>query len=629
MLKNYREYLPLLPALAAFAVIAAWLNFTQDDAYISYRYVANFLNGHGLVFNIGERVEGFTNFGWVTYMILWGGIGLSYIIASKITGFLCGAATIVVTHLIAREVIGDSRNWLRFLPAYLVGANLSLAYWSPAGLETAAFVLCVSLAVLWFLRRNWLLIVALLLAVWIRPEGAVVAALLIVVEAIVERRLPKFSICCVGTAFVLSLPYVGFKLLYYGSILPNPFYAKTGISWQYIAAGAEYAGEFFRHYGFLGIGLLVLVLLFRRVSSHGRALWLFMIGYSLYVVAIGGDVLKVHRFFLPVIGVSAVLIVLAIDTLVKGLVRRTQRMVVVLAWAALIALTVYLPYSTVKSFNYNERAFTTRLSFLAQQMKASDTTQFSVAIPTIGIFGYELLGHDVIDMLGLTDSTVARHSDPVIPEMETTWKEKRHNSVYLLNRAPDYIVFSTGAKPSAPAEKALMLYPQFLESYRLIAWFYQNSTFNARGSLAAAFKKMHPVIGEIRPTYPVAFVEDYKRGQDATVAGDLKSAAHWLGQSLDAIGTRWPWPELLWSLGYATITQRDLKGLDYMNRAVALDSMAFGPHQNLYLYEVMAGNTAKAAIHRTYVERLAPWYLKRLDSLAAQAVERRRQAVGE
>jgi hypothetical protein len=57
--------------------------------------------------------------------------------------------------------------------------------------------------------------------------------------------------------------------------------------------------------------------------------------------------------------------------------------------------------------------------------------------------------------------------------------------------------------------------------------------------------------------------------------------------------------------------------------------MAFGPQQNLYLYDIMAGNNAKAAIHRSYVERLAPWYLKRLDSLAAQAVERRRQATGE
>lgn len=628
MTKSLKALLPILPALLGFTILAWWLNFTQDDAYISYRYVANFLNGHGLVYNIGERIEGFTNFGWVVYLILWGSLGIGYVAVSKVTGFLCGAGVVIVTHLIARHLI-DQKRWWHYLPAYLVAANLSLAYWSPAGLETAAFALCVSLALLLYVRRSYLLIFALLMAVWLRPEGAIIAALLIVIEWITERRIPRFSLISAGTAFVLSLPYVLFKLLYYGSILPNPFYAKTGLSAQYITTGAEYAGEFFLHYGFLGIALLILLIRFRKLSSASLALLLFMVGYTAYIILIGGDVLKVHRFFLPVIGVSALLAAAAFDSLVSAFNRKTQSLIAVMASLLLISLTVILPHKTVTAFNYNEKALTTRLRFLAQQMKQADTTSFTVAIPTIGIFGYELLGHDIIDMLGLTDSTIARHSDPTIPEMETTWKEKRHNSVYLLTREPNYIVFSTGAKPSAPAEKALMLYPQFLESYRMIAWFYQNNTFNQRGSLAAAFKKVHPLTGEIAPTYPVDFVEDYKRGQDATVAGDLPGAVSWFQKSLQSLGNRKPWPELLWPLGYSLVTLRDIKGFDYLNRAVEIDSLAFGAHQNLYIYEAMAGNSAKAAIHRAYVDRLAPWYLKRLDSLAAQAVERRRQAIGQ
>ncbi|MCX7840525.1 MAG: hypothetical protein N2559_13895, partial [Anaerolineae bacterium] len=47
-----------------------------DDAYISFRYAQNALRGHGLVFNPGERVEGFTNFLWTALMIpLEGSIG--------------------------------------------------------------------------------------------------------------------------------------------------------------------------------------------------------------------------------------------------------------------------------------------------------------------------------------------------------------------------------------------------------------------------------------------------------------------------------------------------------------------------------------------------------------------------
>ena len=44
--------------------------FIQDDAYISFRYVQNFVDGNGLVFNIGERVEGYTNLLWVLILSL-------------------------------------------------------------------------------------------------------------------------------------------------------------------------------------------------------------------------------------------------------------------------------------------------------------------------------------------------------------------------------------------------------------------------------------------------------------------------------------------------------------------------------------------------------------------------------
>ena len=37
---------------------------TQDDAFISFRYAENLANGQGLVFNPGERVEGYSNPLW-------------------------------------------------------------------------------------------------------------------------------------------------------------------------------------------------------------------------------------------------------------------------------------------------------------------------------------------------------------------------------------------------------------------------------------------------------------------------------------------------------------------------------------------------------------------------------------
>jgi hypothetical protein len=46
----------------------------QEDAFISFRYASNLIQGHGLVYNVGERVEGYTNFLWT--LILAGGMAL-------------------------------------------------------------------------------------------------------------------------------------------------------------------------------------------------------------------------------------------------------------------------------------------------------------------------------------------------------------------------------------------------------------------------------------------------------------------------------------------------------------------------------------------------------------------------
>ena len=41
-----------------------FLGIVMDDAYISFRYARNLVEHSQLVFNLGERVEGYTNFLW-------------------------------------------------------------------------------------------------------------------------------------------------------------------------------------------------------------------------------------------------------------------------------------------------------------------------------------------------------------------------------------------------------------------------------------------------------------------------------------------------------------------------------------------------------------------------------------
>ena len=132
-------------AILVFVVSALQMDFYQDDAFISYRYVANYLDGHGLVFNEGERVEGYTNFGWVLFLLLWCVLGLGYMAVSKLFGIFLAAAAIFVAYLFGYQEFRERGIWFAVVPAGLVGFNLSLAYWAQAGLETAAFVFLTAL----------------------------------------------------------------------------------------------------------------------------------------------------------------------------------------------------------------------------------------------------------------------------------------------------------------------------------------------------------------------------------------------------------------------------------------------------------------------------------------------------
>ena len=68
------SFVPWLVLLGWLASVA-W--FITDDAFISFRYARNLLEGHGLVFNPGEYVEGYTNFLWVLELAaIWGLLGI-------------------------------------------------------------------------------------------------------------------------------------------------------------------------------------------------------------------------------------------------------------------------------------------------------------------------------------------------------------------------------------------------------------------------------------------------------------------------------------------------------------------------------------------------------------------------
>jgi len=124
----------------------------------------------------------------------------------------------------------------------------------------------------------------------------------------------------------------------------------------------------------------------------------------------------------------------------------------------------------------NELGLIKSMHFIGYMLKKHIGNDFSVATSTIGMLGYQLIGHRVIDVLGLTDAYIAKNPEK-IEGIESSWKERRYNSYYLLKQQPDFIVFSTGYKPSAPAERALMMHSEFRRKYAPTGFVYRNVTY--------------------------------------------------------------------------------------------------------------------------------------------------------
>lgn len=518
-------------ALALFAAHAYSLRFTQDDAYISMRYAKNFVEGRGLVFNPGERVEGYTNFLWT---LLLAGVlkaGLPIEKTASILGVAFGCGAILFAARLARALEG---RWgtTSAAAALLLAANGAFALWCTGGLETGMFAFFVTAA---FERgfapdvspRGRLLApIFFVFASLTRPEGPLLFALWLAL-ADQSRRERYQSAALFAGPLVL---YAAWKLAYFGDLLPNTYYAKAGFSWEYMKRGLQYTKEFFLAYA--GFGLAPALALYAAFGKKGGAadgkrlrpearLLLAWIGFAAYVVWIGGDVLYSHRFWLPILPVGCVLVARG-----AGLVFEYARSApaasplailravppafgVGLVTVALAGFGFAQNRATLKSRRDLEINFVLNMTQTGTWLGKNFPPGSTLAITTIGAVSY-FSGLNVIDLLGLTDREIARNPKRM-EGVGDTWREINYNAESVIRRRPDAIVFSTGVRPSSAAEKALFLYRDFSEVY--YPYYFRSSP--GRNGIQTLFRP-RPGAGppdlSLLPVESRAFVEEFSLG---------------------------------------------------------------------------------------------------------------------
>lgn len=296
-----------------------------DDAYVSFRYSRNLLEGHGLVYNVGDRVEGYTNFLWTLYVAL--GMALTGIDAPFVALAGCVAAfaaNVGLTWAIGRRLAAGAP----YVPlaASLLAVQHTFVMFGTSGLETGAATTLL-LAALWVSfdpgPRNAAgagLLCAL--GVLTRPDHAVFYAAL-GLALLVRRRSVRdlVAFCAPG---VLVLAHAAWRYQYYGDFAPNTYYAKSA-DLTYWSQGIVYVATFW-----LGSQLWIVALLtlgwvaVPARTDPARLYKAFVVPalgvYVVYVMKVGGDFMM-GRFFVVVVPI----VLLAAEDLARTLLLRGAR----------------------------------------------------------------------------------------------------------------------------------------------------------------------------------------------------------------------------------------------------------------------------------------------------------------
>lgn len=412
----------LVPIAAALVIHSLVFDFVCDDAYISFVYARNLADHGQLVFNLGERVEGYTNFLWTVLLAGFMKLGVAPEIASRVLGTGFGIATLVVVARLMRRLRGAPSLWDLVAPA-LLAASSGYACWCSGGLESQMFTFFVVFALAD--ERPVASGLALGAAALTRPEGVLVAAVVGIGRLVARRRFGRDELVF-GTAFLaLWLPYYAWRWWYYGWFFPNTFYVKAGGTPPpgYSHAMLEHGLYYVRQWAWQSRALFALPLVVfavRRRPAFSLICLALIVVYLGYTVSVGGDFMGLHRFVLPLFVLVAVLAALGLEAIApKGALPAAAVAVAVVAVFAVSQVLVTRAALARVADNGIDRP-----GYL--KMYAEDRALIGKALdPRLGPDDFSIVGGvgvqpyyghmRAIDVFGLVSDDIAHNEPPTNP----------------------------------------------------------------------------------------------------------------------------------------------------------------------------------------------------------------------
>ena len=416
----------LLPAVPFFLGILMVLEFVKDDAYISFRYAHNLIHGHGLTFNPGERVEGYTNFLWTVLMAPFEALGLDLFQVCEWLAAGLGLSLLVLVARITARHTGYRKDLSFLWGAAWLSCSSSFVLWAKSGLEQPLAML-LPIAGAWLLwtgrerqdiGRQVASAVCFAGACMTRPELHALTfffGVSLLVEAIRQRRIDRGMVLWVVTILAITAPFHAARFLYYRDLFPNTFYVKTGAGDHVWKEGLTKLREMFGFNGFGALALLMpLAFVRRRLFVEKATMGVIALFFMVFMVKVGVDEMHWHRLYLPALPFAVILAALGLREVVDLLISAVPRINRIAAPAAAWAAVLFVAGSSfaftkreMNGFNGHGDLTGTYHPDLGKFLVRHERPGALVAFQDMGSTPYHAPDIDFLDFIGLVDRRIA------------------------------------------------------------------------------------------------------------------------------------------------------------------------------------------------------------------------------
>lgn len=439
----------LLVAVLIFLLHAVYYwSWIEDDAFISFRYARNLVAGQGLVFNPGEKVEGYSNFAWVLAAAAALRVGVDPATMARILGLLGGVAGLVFSWRLARRLWPHGGGWNLTAPFFLALTPI-LPRHAVSGLETTCFAgllaaaCCLAAARPGAANRTVVVVLLLLLSL-LRPEGVAFALIILVWRGWTRRDQAGSRWWLDGLIFLMAFGlYFVWRWIYFGLPFPNTFYFKLTGGRPAVIDGMHYSLDFLRESGgpaIVGLGLALLL-----ADRRPRVLWLIIalvVVQTGVAVFAGGDWMHHYRFYAPVLPLLAAAMGAGAACLIAqaasgGRRWRLGQLILAVALAAVMVqvgkterAVARLVMPAVQEEGYLYQSYRR----VGLWLKNNTQPQAVVAVSDVGAVGY-FSERRILDMFGLVDPHIARRPGRL---------HFKSDIQYVLAKQPEIIVLVAG-----------------------------------------------------------------------------------------------------------------------------------------------------------------------------------------